>query len=112
MTNTTNKACPSLGKDLTSAILASLPVEGDPMNILGTYYSGGNIALLNDAKESNGYSTNEWGTYKQAKILGLQVRKGEKGHSIRYVKYDGDDTVIRHYSVFNIAQCDPIESGV
>ena len=112
MTNTINKAAPSLGKDLTAAILASLPVEGDPINLDGTYYSGGNIILLNYAKESYGYSTNQWGTYRQCLASNLQVRKGEKSHSIRYVKYDGDDTVIRYYSVFNIAQCDKIEGGV
>ena len=44
----------------------------------GKAYSGMNLLLLWLAADKNNYSSEMWLTFKQAKELGGQVRKGEK----------------------------------
>jgi antirestriction protein ArdC len=52
---------------------------GMPHNpISKTTYSGANVLALWMGQELNGYSTNQWATYKQWQAKGAQVRKGEK----------------------------------
>jgi len=47
-------------------------------------YSGINVLLLWLAAQENGFSTNEWLTFKQAQALGATVRKGSKGTHVVY----------------------------
>ena len=96
---------------------------GLPVNaVSGKTYSGINILLLWGAVIEKGYPSQIWLTYRQAKSLGGNVRKGEHGEIIcyadRFVTKDekqnaiaeGRDAVaipfLKRYRVFNIAQCD------
>lgn len=45
-------------------------------------YQGKNQAELLSAKEKNGYKSNEWLTFLQAKELKLKIKKGSKGVEI------------------------------
>ena len=102
-----------------------------------TFYKGLNVFLLNAIMVENSYSHNQWLTYKQCKAKGGQVRKGQKSTEVvfwkigyfdvktkKYVKdaskvnlseqYEGKDRykktfTLRHFNVFNVAQCDDIE---
>jgi antirestriction protein ArdC len=71
---------------------------------------------------ANGYSTNEWLTYRQAQKEGGQVRKGESGSKIcffKIVERDVEDDagneetksfpVLRVWTVFNRDQIDGLE---
>lgn len=80
-------------------------------------YSGVNVILLWMAMSANGWTTPRFLTFKQAKEAGGTVRGGEKGTSICFMKrIVGKDKVdpeklrqfsmLRGYTVFNIAQCD------
>lgn len=96
---------------------------GLPQNAAsGKPYSGINILLLWGAVIEKGYPSQIWLTYRQAKSLGGNVRKGERGEVIcyadRFVTKDekqnaiaeGRDAVaipfLKRYRVFNLAQCD------
>ena len=46
------------------------------------FYKGFNVFMLNAVMRHNNYSTNQWLSYKQAKDLGGQVRKGEKSTEV------------------------------
>lgn len=73
-------------------------------------YTGANIFGLWMQGADAGYTSNEWGTYKQWESLGRQVEKGQKSNafSIFYSKIekdDGDDYhVMRLSRVFNAEQ--------
>src|SRR5438309_5475543 len=86
-------------------------------------YRGINTLCLWAAAEAKGYSSGEWGTYKQWQERGAQVRKGEKSTTVVFWKFanagsesqDGDESAsvsssrllfTRGYSVFNAAQVD------
>ncbi|MDQ0081360.1 antirestriction protein ArdC [Variovorax boronicumulans] len=45
----------------------------------GAPYRGANVLLLWDAAIEGGYASNVWLTYRQARSVGAQVRKGERG---------------------------------
>lgn len=90
-------------------------------------YSGVNIILLWMATEAAGWGAMRFLTYKQAQELGGNVRKGEKGSRIFFVKRldvrdtsepSGSDeatrtiTMMRAYTVFNVAQCDGLPARV
>jgi antirestriction protein ArdC len=47
-------------------------------------YNGVNVLLLWIITEAKGYRTHEWFTYKQAKGLGGNVKRGEKGTQVVY----------------------------
>lgn len=79
------------------------------------YYNGINIPILWGAASRHAYPTHEWMTFKQALELNACVRKGEKGTSIVFVKKlireeenhePKSLTVLKQYSVFNVAQID------
>src|SRR5450631_1812762 len=79
-------------------------------------YSGCNVVLLWMA-QSAGYRTPRYLTFKQAIELGGNVRRGEHGHTVFFVKRllvqdkEGDDgdikivPMMRAYTVFNLDQC-------
>src|SRR5438067_2168942 len=95
-----------------------------PMNVSSHKpYRGINTLCLWPAAQAKGYESGEWGTYKQWKDRGAQVRKGEKSTTVVFWKFandsresqDGDESVTasssrllftRGYSVFNAAQVD------
>jgi len=86
-----------------------------PANLAtGRTYSGINIPILWSAARDAGYADNAWMTFQQALSLKANVRKGERGTHIVFTKKitavkDGEETLIsmlRTYTVFNIAQID------
>jgi antirestriction protein ArdC len=83
-------------------------------------YRGINVLALWAAAEARGYLTGLWGTYKQWRELGAQVRKGEKSSLVVFWNVteadesedaEGDEKgerrfFARGYPVFNAAQVD------
>lgn len=93
-----------------------------PRNILsGKQYRGVNILSLWASAMARGYESGLWGTYRQWKEKGAQVRKGERGSPIVFYKRvgGGDETdndegqdaylVARGFSVFNLDQVEGYE---
>ena len=95
-------------------------------------YRGGNSLYLSVAQTAKGYSDNRWGTYKQIKELGGQVRKGEKGSHVLFYKFDDEQRaredgprdesgkpgepgeqsrppLVRAYTVFNVEQAEGLK---
>ncbi|ENC6709913.1 DUF1738 domain-containing protein [Vibrio harveyi] len=82
-------------------------------------YSGVNIMLLWSAADERGFDSPYWLTFKQAKELGGNVRKGEKGTQIIYYtlweKKDKETEevekipMLKTFTVFNANQIDNIE---
>lgn len=80
-----------------------------PVNIIsGNTYQGINILNLWALGQSHSYTSSTWGTYKQWKEIGCQVKKGEKACPIIFYKQiedkeDEDKTIriVRSYAVFN-----------
>lgn len=91
-----------------------------PLRHDGTPYKGVNVLILWGEACDHGYASPTWMTYRQAEALGAQVRKGEHGTSIVFVKpierrddntgsdQDGARTIplLRAYTVFNSEQID------
>ena len=90
-----------------------------PINIVsGNEYQGINIVNLWIMSQIRGYSSNIWGTYRQWKEKGAQVRKGEKSSIIVFFKkltYEDEDgeeqtrPMARAYWGFNADQVDGYE---
>lgn len=93
----------------------------------GRPYSGCNIVLLWMATASKGWATPRFLTFKQALELGGNVRKGEHGTKVYFVKQitvrdtsepaGSDDAhrtfgMMREYTVFNVAQCEKLPARV
>lgn len=91
-------------------------VSGIPSNFsTGTAYSGINIMLLWCSAAKQGFQDSRWLTYKQAKDLGAQVKKGEHGTTAIFYKTlekendEGERELIpmlKTFTVFNIEQID------
>jgi len=75
-----------------------------------------NIMLLN----MSGYNAPYWMTYKNAKKLGGQVKKGEKGSMVTFwTMFEGKEIqangkkktipFLKYYNLFNVEQCDGIK---
>jgi len=61
--------------------------QGRPANALSRRpYRGVNVLALWIAAEVNGYRSGYWGTYNHWKLLGAQVKKGEKASLIVFYK--------------------------
>jgi antirestriction protein ArdC len=86
-------------------------------------YSGVNVLQLWLVAAAKGYVSNAWGTYKQIREAGGQVRGGEKAARVVFFRHlevkdaegrqadQGEDAtrfvpLMRVYSVFNAEQCD------
>lgn len=116
-------------QDVTNAIIAKIEDgvmpwraewSGGPMlapkRVTGEEYRGINVVLLWMRAAEAGFSNPSWMTFKQAKTLGAQVRKGEKATRIVFYKTlkieggEGEDDrnipMLRTYSVFNADQID------
>jgi antirestriction protein ArdC len=85
-------------------------------------YSGCNVVLLWMAQAA-GYRTPRYLTFKQALDLGGNVRKGERGTRVYFVKQlqvrddeQADATrivpMLREYTVFNVDQCEGLPARV
>lgn len=98
---------------------------GHPKNLnSGKKYRGVNIFLLAFTAFAKGYESSYWLTYQQAKQRGGQVREGERSSVVVFWKrFEPKDQqldehgkpmkkpgfLLRHYNVFNAAQCDNLE---
>ncbi len=93
-----------------------------------TRYKGLNTVVLRSVATERGYSDPRWLTYNQARQIGAQVRKGERGTTVEYWKFpdpksEGKEPgkpdaaerskepeqrriIHRTYTVFNAEQCD------
>ena len=86
-----------------------------PQNAQGRPYSGINAMVLG----LSGYTDPRWLTFKKAKELGGNVKRGEKSTPIVFWKFiekvDDDDgevetfPILKYYSVFNVQQCEGVE---
>lgn len=96
---------------------ASQSAKGLPYNAsTGVPYNGVNTIMLWIEQEEKGYTLPRWLTYVQAKKLGGQVRKGEKGTAGLFFsmitkedKQSGEETsypMAKQFTVFNVAQID------
>lgn len=100
-----------------------------PINLAtGRPYRGVNTVVLWASAEANAYGSAIWGTYRQWKERGAQVRKGEHASPVVFWKItdrddEGDDSTddqddvrtgrrffAKGYSVFNAAQVDGYEA--
>jgi antirestriction protein ArdC len=129
MTNASSR--PSPAETITAAVVARLeagtrpwvqPWTGTslsrPLRACGTPYRGINVPWLWMAAEAGGYASPFWLTYRQAQLLGAQVRKGERGTIAifykSYVREVADDAsgemkdesrrVLKSFTVFNASQ--------
>ncbi len=93
--------------------------SGSPSNFLtGNNYKGINTLLLNLQANKKCYSLPYWATFKQWRMKGGKVRKGEKGTlSVFYkpvtVNQPNEESktipVMKHFFLFNADQVDDIE---
>jgi len=102
-----------------NAAHAAGPVS-KPLRFSGEPYNGINILSLWASAMELGYAAPIWMTYRQAKELGGQVRKGERGAPVVYAstfsKTECDEQTgneeeidipfLKAYSVFNVDQID------
>ena len=83
--------------------------------VTGRQYRGINIPILWHARQTRGYPTAGWLTYKQALSLDAHVRKGEVGTTVVFTrqftikesKEDDEEhriSMLKTYTVFNEAQ--------
>jgi antirestriction protein ArdC len=104
---------------------SATPGQNTPCNAASNRpYSGCNVILLWLAR-SAGYRTPRFLTFKQALELGGNVRKGEHGTKVYFVKQlqvrenatDGESEtrlvpMMREYTVFNVDQCENLPDRV
>jgi antirestriction protein ArdC len=94
-----------------------------PLRSTGEPYQGINVFLLWMAAMEAGYRSNHWITYEQAKRLGGNVKRGEKGTMVVLYKpvsrtevVDNEEVthnfrMMKTFTVFNIDQCDGLPEG-
>src|SRR2546421_7817238 len=100
------------------------PGQNTPRNaVTNRPYSGCNVILLWLAR-SRGWATPRFLTFKQALEAGGNVRKGEHGIKVFFVKQlqikegDGEETetrlvpMLREYTVFNVDQCENLPDSI
>ena len=104
---------------------SATPGANTPCNAVSNRpYSGCNVVLLWMAQAA-GYRTPRFLTFKQALELGGNVRKGERGTKVYFVKQlqvrdqGADDSsstrlipMMREYTVFNVDQCENLPDSV
>lgn len=136
MSRRTTKGC-DLHQEVTDRIIAELEAGVPPWvqpwarasssidlprnAVTDRRYCGINILLLWHAACRGGYPTHCWLTFRQARLAGGRVRKGERGTSMVFVRRhaDADETdldvarrhpmFLRRFTVFNVAQCDGLD---
>ena len=103
---------------------SATPGQNVPQNaVTGRPYSGCNVILLWLARD-RGWATPRFLTFKQAQEAGGNVRKGEHGTKVYFVKQlqvkdgVGDEAesrlipMMREYTVFNVDQCDGLPNSI
>ena len=104
---------------------SATPGANTPCNAVSNRpYSGCNVVLLWMAQAA-GYRTPRFLTFKQALELGGNVRKGEHGTKVYFVKQlqvrdeGADDSsstrlipMMREYTVFNVDQCENLPDSI
>lgn len=91
--------------------------DARPRNLISNNrYRGINVFLLAVTAWTEDYESPFWLTFRQARERGGHVRKGEKGSLVIFWKRHATEDkqtgepvvipVLRHYKVFNTAQCD------
>ncbi len=104
---------------------SATPGANTPCNAVSNRpYSGCNVVLLRMAQAA-GYRTPRFLTFKQALEVGGNVRKGERGTKVYFVKQlqvrdqDAHDSVsarliamMREYTVFNVDQCENLPDSI
>jgi antirestriction protein ArdC len=104
---------------------SATPGANTPCNAVSNRpYSGCNVVLLWMAQAA-GYRTPRFLTFKQAVELGGNVRKGEHGTKVYFVKQlqvrdnGADDSsstrlipMMREYTVFNVDQCENLPDSI
>ena len=104
---------------------SATPGANTPCNaVTNRPYSGCNVVLL-WMTQAAGYRTPRFLTFKQALELGGNVRKGERGTKVYFVKQlqvrdqDADENVsarlipmMREYTVFNVDQCENLPDSI
>ncbi len=99
----------------------SQDVAQTPVNLVSKKaYNGINRLVLWCGSHVDGYKSPYWLTFKQAKELGGNVKKGESStHIVFFKNYEKTSEesgeivkipVMRGYSVFNVEQCEGIET--
>ncbi len=136
----------NLYDDITSKIIADLeggrfpwvqpwgtPAAGAPLAMpqnaaTSRRYSGINVLILWGAVIERGFPGQGWLTFRQALLLGGNVRKGERGTTVVYADRftpedekqraceDGDEAqaipFLKRYTVFNAAQCEGLPEEI
>lgn len=119
----TNKFIEALEKNLKpwkSNVLFKQPQNATTKQ----FYTGINRVYLNLVSLVSEYKSNKWLSFNQAKSLGGNVKKGEKGtHIVFYKTFDNEEiesddsadlkkgkkiAIMKHYSIFNLDQCENI----
>jgi antirestriction protein ArdC len=102
---------------------SATPGQNVPQNAMTNRpYSGCNVVLLWLARD-RGWSSPRFLTFKQASEAGGNVRKGEHGTKVYFVKQlqikdadHGDESrlipMMREYTVFNVDQCENLPDSV
>jgi len=79
-------------------------------------YTSANEAKLEEVRISQGYKSDEWLTFLQAKDCGGDVLKGEKGVKLTKIIFDKDDPKVivgyKKFVVFNSEQCKNLDSDL
>ena len=97
--------------------------DGAPLSMqTGKCYRGVNAFLLHVHGMQQGYTSNRWLTFKQARQRGGSVSKGEKGFPVvfwKQLKVEDKETgeekripFLRYFMVFNAEQCEGIDVPV
>lgn len=77
----------SMNPDDYEPPFAGMAAQGLPLNpTTGKHYQGVNILALWLGQQLQGYTSNEWATFKQWQEKGANVRKGEKSSRIVFYK--------------------------
>lgn len=125
VTNSIIEALEKVSLNDYNAPFARLTAELSPVNpITAKDYHGINTLILWLQQQEHGYKSNEWGTFKQWKEKGANVKKGEKSSMIIFYKRveKKDDTTndeekdfyncLKSYCVFNADQVEGYEPTI
>lgn len=137
MTNSTQTSRVDLYQKVTDEILAYLEAGvrpwsqswqsgaamGLPLRATGEPYRGVNVLILWAAQMKRGFRAARWMTFKQARALGANVRKGEKGQYVLYFstleRPQADDSAetarvpfLKQYCVFNLEQIENLPADL
>jgi antirestriction protein ArdC len=99
--------------------------SGRPLRANGAAYQGINVLLLWIEAAVKGYASPVWMTFRQAQVIGANVRRGASGSMVVYAnaitRTETDDKTgeegerripfLKSYTVFNLAQIENLPAG-